>query len=369
MEINNIMSLTRYIITKADFTQLLTHLIDKKYVSEVLSGKEKRNRYAIIPEFVSDPNELENFPLSQLLTYGYARTDSASNTILHSKKALDTTVAVVARACDIRAMVELDKKNQLKWENLFLIGFHDLGYIPNATLKKWFKKEEIDESTIVNERLTEKEFILTFSDGSIKKELLSKTFNIASNCSRCIEKSHPLADFLLGTYGVPENCESYVLTPQSDRAKKIIKELNWDNKAADGKANEKYEKTAQNIIENCSIKRETDLDKFLSNEDRFSLLTKCTGCGMCVKSCPVCFCVVCNLTAQVKAKTMDPVMFITTRFTHVGDTCVECGRCTTNCPMHIPLDLVFQSLRRKFKKDRGYSAGADRNQKVLHLDV
>lgn len=363
------MSLTRYSITRPEFVQLLSHLLEKKYVSEVLSGSEKKNRFAIVPEFVSDPKKLEDFPLSQLLTYGYSRTDSASNTILHTKKALDIPVAVVARACDIRAMVELEKKKQLKWENLFLIGFHDMGYIPNKTLKKWFKDNEIDESAVSSEKLTESEFILQMKDGSLKKEKLSDKFNVASNCSRCIEKSHPLADFLLSTYGTPENKEEYILTPQSDRAKQIVKELGWESKAVEAATSEKYEQIAQKTVDTCADKREKDLDAFLSNDDRFMLLTKCTGCGMCVKSCPVCFCPICNLTAQVKAKKMDPVMFITTRFTHVGDTCVECGRCTTNCPMSIPLDLVFQSLRRKFKKERNYAAGSDRAQKVLHLDV
>ncbi|MHA1775958.1 MAG: Coenzyme F420 hydrogenase/dehydrogenase, beta subunit C-terminal domain [Promethearchaeota archaeon] len=363
------MSLTRYSITKPEFIQLLSYLLEKSYVSEVLSGVEKKNRYAIVPEFVSDPKKLENFPLSQLLTYGYTRTDSAANTLLHTKKALDISVAVVARACDIRAMVELEKKKQLKWENLFLIGFHDMGYLPNKLLRKWFKKEKIDESAILSEKLTETEFILHMKDGSLKKEKLSDSFNVAGNCTRCVEKSHSLADFLLSTYSVSEDAENYILTPQSDRARNVIKNLGWDSKAIDAALGEKYENIAQNIIDRCAAKREKDLDAFLADEDRFMLLTKCTGCGICVKSCAVCYCTVCNLTAQVKAKTMDPVMFITTRFTHVGDTCVECGRCATNCPMNIPLDLVFQSLRRKFQKDRGYAAGATRNQKVLHLDV
>ncbi|MHA1519535.1 MAG: Coenzyme F420 hydrogenase/dehydrogenase, beta subunit C-terminal domain [Promethearchaeota archaeon] len=359
----------RYKIKKSDFTGLLSHLLAENYVKEVLSGTEKRNRFAIVPEFTSDPAALANFPLSQLLTYGYTRTDSASNTILHSKKALDTKVAVISRACDVRAMVELDKKLQLEWDNLFIIGLHDMGYISNKTLKKWYKAEAIDESTVVSERLTQTEFILKFADGTMKKEPLSSTFNIASNCSRCVEKSHPLADFLLGTYGLPEDSDDFIITPQSSRAEKIVEALQWSSKQIEGGLAEKYDSIATSIIDACAIKREADLDAFMSNEDRFSLLIKCTACGMCVNACPVCFCAVCNLKAQVKAKTMDKMTFITTRFTHVGDTCVECGRCTTNCPMNIPLDLVFQSLRRTFKKKRGYVAGEDRSQTVMHLDV
>jgi len=72
---------------------------------------------------------------------------------------------------------------------------------------------------------------------------------------------------------------------------------------------------------------------------------------------------------QVKAKTMDKVSFVMTRFSHVGDTCVECGKCEVNCPVNLPLTSVFQSLRDKFKKERGYESGVSKKHKVLHLDV
>lgn len=359
----------RYQITKTDFQELLKHLLKENIVSEVLSGIEKKNRYAIIPEFVSDPAQIEAFPLSQLMTYGYARTDSASNSILHSQRSLNTKVAVIGRACDVRAMVELDKKKQVVWENLFIIAFHDLGYLPNKSLKKFFKKTEINDADIAYERLTPSNLILKMKDGKFQSFPLGKDIDIAGNCSRCVQKDHSLADFMIGTYSLSEKSEDYIISPQSDRAKRMIETLGWSKKAIDEKSTTEYEKIAQEIIAKCTTKREQDLSAFMTNEDRFSLLTKCTACGMCVKSCPVCFCKVCNLTAQVKAKTMDQMTFLTTRFTHVGDTCVECGRCTTNCPMNIPLDLVFQSLRDSFKKDRKYESGSDRKETVMHLDV
>ncbi len=359
----------RYQITKTDFQELLKHLLKENIVTEVLSGKEKKNRYAIVPEYVSDPAQIDEFPLSQLMVYGYTRTDSASNTILHSQKALNTKVAVIGRACDVRALVELEKKRQLIWENLFIIAFHDLGYLPNKPLRKFFKKTEINDTEIVYERLTSSDLILKMQDGTFQSFPLGKNIDIAGNCSRCIQKDHSLADFMIGTYTLSEKSEDYLITPQSKRADRLIEKLGWSKKAIDDKASEKYDQIAQSIIENCTIKREKDLSAFLTNEDRFSLLTKCTACGLCVKSCPVCYCKVCNLTAQVKAKKMDQMTFITTRFTHVGDTCVECGRCTTNCPMNIPLDLVFQSLRDSFKKQRDYEAGSKRKETVMHLDA
>ncbi len=359
----------RYQITQTDFHRLLEYLINEKIVSEILSGTEKRNRYAIVPEFITEISKIKDFPLSQLLVYGYSRTDSASNTVLHTKKGLNTNICVVGRACDGRAMVELDKKKQLDRENLFLITFHDIGYIPNKNMRTFLKSQGIDDSDIVNERLSSDQLILKMKDETIKEFNLGKDINIASNCSRCIEKTHNLSDFMIGTYSLSNNSEEYIITPQSTRAKNIIEKLNWKKKLIDKNKEQKYDEIAQNILNKCQDNREKDLTDFLQNNDRFDLLTTCTACGMCVKSCPVCFCKVCNLTAQVKAKTMDKITFITTRFTHVGDTCVECGKCTSNCPMNIPLDLIFQNLREKFKKQRNYEAGKNPKQKVMHLDI
>jgi formate dehydrogenase subunit beta len=358
-----------YRITKSDFLNLLQHLLREKIVSEVLSGKEKRNRYAIVPEFISNPEELTDFPLSQLLTYGYSRLDSASNEMLHSKKALTIPVGLVARACDIRALVELDKKEQLKWENLFLIGFHDLGKISNKQLKKYFKKEEIDDATITHERTIPTHLLLKFKDGSKKEIPLGPDLNIEGNCLRCIQKNHPLADMVIGTYTLPNDSEEYLIFGQSDRGKSILSQLGWENMVVDDAFVQKYDEFAANIITTCQAKREKDLGEYLSNENRFELMTSCTACGMCVKSCPVCFCVTCNLLDQIKAKTMTRMTFLTTRFTHIGDTCVECGKCTAVCPMNIPLDLFFQSLRDKFKTARNFESGVDSKQKVMHLDV
>lgn len=359
----------RYQITKDDFIFLLQHLLKEKIVDQVLSGKEKKNRYTISPEFVSDPKDLENFPLSQLLVYNYAKSDSAANELLHSKKALSEKIAVVARACDVRAMVELEKKQQLKWENLFIINFEDNGYLPNKPLRSFFKKADIDLEKVVHERLTQTQYILTLEKGKPKTFDLDKKLNISNNCSRCIEKSHPLADFLISIYGLPTDSQDYIITPQSDRATDMISQLKWEKKAISDSLEDAYNKEAEKIIKTCQEKRTKDLDEFNKLDDKIELLVKCTACGMCVRSCPVCFCTTCNLTDSVRAGNLSKIGFVTTRFTHVGDICVECGKCSTNCPMKIPLDLFFQSMRDKFKNNQNYSAGSERKKKVYHLDV
>jgi formate dehydrogenase (coenzyme F420) beta subunit len=364
-----LLTMNRYKITNSDFDLLLQHLIKNKTVSDVLSGVEKKKRYVITPEFINEPEKIVGFPLSQLLVYNYGRTDSASNTMLHTKAGLTKKVAVVGHACDIRALVELDKKLQLKWENLFLISFEDVGYLPVSKMMKFFKKEGIDDSQIVHERLTSSKLIIKLKDGTKKEYSVPEKIDIGENCTRCVQKKHNLADMLISTYALSDDSEEFILTPQSDRAISLIKELNWADKAIKDDLNSKYNEIASNILDACSEKRKKDIEAFKQDPNKLDALAKCTGCGMCVKSCPVCFCVECNLLNQVKSKKMDKLTFVMTRFAHIGDICVECGKCQSNCPPKLPLALIFQSLREKFNANRKYDAGSDLKQKVLHLDV
>lgn len=359
----------RYLISAEDFSKLLDRLLSNKIVNEILSGKEKGNRYTLEPEFVSDTQKLTTFPLSQILVYGFARMDSPANTILRTHKALTTKIAVVGHACDVRALVELSKKSQTLWDNLFLITCEDMGYIEVTPMMKFLKAEKIDAAQLVGERLLSKSLILKLKDGKSVKYELGKGINISDNCSRCTDKSHALADIVISTYGLSENSNDYVLTPQSARAKELLNELGWNKKLLNTDQAKAYDAEAKTIVSACSEKRERELDAFEKSTDRLMKMAKCTGCGLCVKSCPVCFCPDCNLLAQVKAKKLDKLTFVITRFSHVGDTCVECGKCNSNCAAGVPLALGFQSIRRKLKKNRNYAAGESLTSKVLHLDV
>ncbi len=77
-------------------------------------------------------------------------------------------------------------------------------------------------------------------------------------------------------------------------------------------------------------------------------------CGMCIRGCPVCYCVDCILTKKRKEKNINKETYQLTRIAHVADRCVECGNCDNNCPTHLPLSLYFQSLNDSFKEKFGY---------------
>jgi ferredoxin len=113
------------------------------------------------------------------------------------------------------------------------------------------------------------------------------------------------------------------------------------------------------ILKKAEEKRKQDLEEWakLSQEEKIERLQKCTMCGMCIRGCPLCYCVDCILAQKRKDKNINKESYQLTRIAHVADRCVECGNCDNNCPMSLPLSLYFQSLNETFKKKFNYGAG------------
>jgi ferredoxin len=102
----------------------------------------------------------------------------------------------------------------------------------------------------------------------------------------------------------------------------------------------------------------------LEGTQRFNKLKEqlgaCTKCGLCVRACPVCWCKDCILLRKIK--TIDPLLLHTTRFVHMGDTCVNCGKCDENCPKGIQLSRIYYGLATELGKSTGYRPGLDLDQ-------
>src|SRR6056297_1510738 len=117
------------------------------------------------------------------MVYNYNSINSAANKIRMSGKSLNQKIAIIGHACDVRALIELDKKKQADFDNLFLISFEDAGYIGGKDKRMFFRKTlDFDEEKIVYERLTQKELILKLDDGNIKKFELGDKIDINKNC-------------------------------------------------------------------------------------------------------------------------------------------------------------------------------------------
>ncbi|MHA1729157.1 MAG: Coenzyme F420 hydrogenase/dehydrogenase, beta subunit C-terminal domain [Promethearchaeota archaeon] len=355
-----------YLISYDDFNKLLEGLLGEK---KLVSGIPKGNRFSIKPELVGGNTEKQEilFPLSQLFIYNFNRTDSASKFLqkylskqLQEGRLENEEIIVIGHPCDGRALMELSKRQQVNLDNIFLIIMEDIGIIPAGEVRKFLKKEEIDQELIVDEFLTEDKLYFKFKSGDIKEFKLGDKINIHENCSRCYRKKlDNYFDLSVTWITLDPFSKQLILRVGSDKGEKVLE----DSKIEKIHLEKEKVKTLITIQEKLSAaakeKRDNDLKNFLENSDRIKTIADCNMCGICINSCPVCFCVSCVLQKQHKEKTIDNLTYQLTRIAHVGDACVGCGKCDQNCPKGLPLSLYFQSVSEFVRQEFDYTAGFD----------
>jgi formate dehydrogenase subunit beta len=355
-------AMAEYLIKSEDFSKILMALLKEKVVDKIIGAQlrvDKKSgnldRFTVQPKLVEKEEDLSDFPLSPLIAFGYARTDSASK-YLHKSVAgaINEKVGLIARPCDTRALIELAKIRQINLDNLFIVGIEDRGMLPKAG-REMRSIKDIDPSKIVKEKVGDTGLIVKLDDGSTKELNLT----VAENCLRCFRKIPVVADLTVSDLGIPIDSEEIILKVYSEKGNEILEKSGIAKKELPSNVKEEHEANFNGIIEKAKEKRAKDLEEWdkLSQEEKITELLKCTMCNTCIRGCPVCYCVDCILQKKRKDKTIDKVTYQLTRIAHDADRCVECGNCDNNCPQNLPLSLYFQSLNDAFKEKFKYEAG------------
>jgi formate dehydrogenase subunit beta len=355
-------AMAEYLIKVEDFSQLLTTLLKEKVVDKIIGAETRidkktneEDRFTVTPKLYSKPEDISGFPLTNLISYGYARTDSAAKYLHKSVEgALIEKVGLIARPCDTRAIIELAKIKQVKLENLFIIAFEDRGMIINAS-REMKKVKDVDPTKVVKEKIGEQGLNLLFEDGKTKEVGL----DVAENCSRCLRKVPVVADLGISDLAIPIESEEIILKVYSDKGNNLLEKSGIAKKNLPDDIKTKQDNLLKEIKQKAIEKRTKDLEEWdkLSQTEKLERLQACTMCGMCIRGCPVCYCVDCILQQKRKDKVINKETYQLTRIAHVADRCVECGNCDNNCPQHLPLSLYFQSLNEAFKEKFKYTAG------------
>jgi formate dehydrogenase subunit beta len=331
-------------------------VVDKIIGAEVKISRrtDEEDRFSINPKVWEKAEEIEKFPLSNLIAYGFSRTDSAAKTLQEMENGKNQKIAVIARPCDTRAIIELAKIRQVNLDNLFIIALEEHGLVLDVS-RGMRKVDEFEQSDIVKEKVTKDGLVFLLEDGSTKE----MDFEISENCARCVRKEPKIADLSVSYIGVPIDSEDVILKVYSDKGDDVVEKSGIKTEELPDDIKEKHQTEMEELISSAKEQREKDLEEWrnLSQAEKIELLDKCTMCGMCIRACPVCYCVDCILQKKRKDKEIDNISYQLTRIAHVADRCVECGKCFNNCPMSLPLSLIFQSLNEQFQEKFQYQAG------------
>ncbi len=229
-------------------------------------------------------------------------------------------IAIAAKGCDSRSIVIHLLENQIKREQIYVLGIPCRGMTDKRKIQESLNGRQVfqAEDTGDRVRVSGPDFEQTFDRADFLQE----------NCAICTHKNPVIYDELLG---------EPVEEQQIDRYGDIRK-----------------------------------IESMLPEEKRLyfdDLVKPCIRCYACRNACPACYCPTCFVDEskpQWMGKTTDPTDTRTFHFLrafHVAGRCTDCGSCERACPVGIKVRLFTKKLEKEVKELYGYEAGVIQDQR------
>lgn len=336
--------------TEECLTEFLRFLLESGRVKGVFSLRKVGESGGVTYSLITDPSALEEaLPLFPLMPADAAKVLSRLTLVEPATE----PVAAVVRPCELRALVELIKRNQGSLDNLLLISSTCGGVYPLETSINGNIKEKLPQ------------YWDTVKKGEIAPD-------IRPACAAC-------------EHFVPYNADiTFALIGNEDVDKQCVIHLNTDKgeQFAEGFAGGLNEgEVKSGIIDGLRSKRQAKkqelFGKFgLDDLNVQKVFEKCIGCHNCSKVCPICYCKVCFFDSGGDEHEQTyyerelekggyvpvlpaPIFYQLVRLFHVSMSCIGCGLCGDVCPVNIPLWAVALKTGEAVQKAFDYLPGRD----------
>lgn len=332
--------------------QLLRQLLEKKLVDAVLVPLELPSRENVVQSLVT---QLEAIGAANLLApvlpVNTANIISKMTRLASSQK----KVAVVARPCELRALIELTKLKQASLENIILVGLDCYGTYSVPDYKQFAKETPA----------TGDEFMNGVKAGKADSRLREA-------CQVC-EYPYPLvADITVGLIG-SDFSKEILLLANTHTGQLLLDGLGLPAAKDDGRQAAIDKLVAERVKRRDEVFAQT-LAETRGLEKLTSVFAPCIGCHNCRDVCPVCYCRECVFDSQtfsfeadkyldwasrkgaLRVPT-DTLLFHLTRMNHMGTSCVGCGQCQEACPNDVPVFRLFRLIGSKVQPLFSYVPG------------
>ena len=328
------------------FKQLLeADLVDMLLLPmETVSG-------SITPALVADPGLLDAAnPLAPVMGLNAARV--AGHVSIREPRG---RVGVVLRPCELRALVELVKLQQVKLDDLVTIGLDCLGTydVPVYTTKR--ADGDADVATLHK----------IAQSGELASE---RECELRDACQMC-EKPHvETADIVLELFGADLTTGIPVSLPDE-----MGEKLGLVSAEGNGTRAEVVEQVVAARTQ-ARDARFAEIRQRLEQEGIEGVFAACVRCHNCMSVCPSCYCKTCLFKSPVfdhepaqyvnwaKRKgayrlPADTMLFHLTRLNHMVLSCIGCGMCTSGCPADLPVGTVFRAVGQQVQELFEYIPG------------
>jgi formate dehydrogenase (coenzyme F420) beta subunit len=291
-------------------------LLQEKKVDVFIGYKKGSVPMMNEPLLVSDQNRVDqlywdNFCGLNLCNYLTKRTDK---------------VGIVANGCNSRNIVTHIIENQIKRDQLYIVGIPCEGMIDHRAVTRAVKQKEILDIQQNGDTFVVK--------GADFEESFEKKKFLQNNCAVCTHRNPVIYDEMLGD---PVEEQTGVL-PYQDVEK--VEAMDPEKKQG-----------------------------FFAR-----LISRCIRCYACRNSCPLCYCPTCFVDEsrpQWVGKSSDPTDTMTFHFLrayHCAGRCTDCGACERVCPMGISMRQFTKKLNKDCQELFSWEAGLTLDQRPP-LDV
>jgi formate dehydrogenase subunit beta len=355
-------------------TALLKFALETDMVDAVLTLKPRESsRYEGVPTLITDPEKvIETAGSMHCTSPNIARCLKE-----YLDGALDLRVAMTGKPCDVRAIIELAKRNQVDRENLILVGLNCTGTLHAATARRMIREQiGLDPDDVAREDIEDGILTITLRDGTqIEKDLArleEQGYGRRENCRRCDVPIPTMADLACGRWGTNGAKRTWVETCSEKGAELLQAAIDAGAiqvEMPSAEAAEARERKRKAAIEAARMQQEQDWADLRNKsiEGRLAYWTgqfrQCIKCFGCRDACPICYCADCTLEADrglvARGEVPPNVMFPILRTIHVADSCVNCGQCQDICPSELPLSRLTHMLNAEIGSVLGYRPGMD----------
>lgn len=266
-------------------------------------------------------------------------------------------IAVVLKPCEVRAVVELAKLQQVNLDPFLIISVDCWG---TYSVQDYAAKvEEAGEGSSATG-----DFLKQVTSGNVPDELRGA-------CKMCQYPVAAYADLTIRLIG--EDIDKQITVGAgTEKGKELLTAMGLE----DTPESEERKAAIAKLTESRKQSGEQDELDFL---ETISLL--CINCRNCRAVCPICYCKQCVFDGEVfkyplekylgfseKRGTLslppDKLLFHLTRMNHVAMSCVACGQCEAACPNGIPLGRLYQRISSAAQAGLDYEAGRSLDEEL-----
>lgn len=311
---------------------------------------------AVTPALVADPELLDKAnPLAPVM--GLNAAHAAGRVSVREPR---QRVGVVVRSCELRALVELVKLQQASLDDLVTIGIDCLGTYDVSVY-----------SAMVYDKAEEGFDWAAYMGTAQTGELTSQVgYAFRDGCQLCERPHVEGADITLELFG-------------ADLTEVVPISVGDEIAAVLGLTPDEVESGRAEVVEAVSAARTkarderfAEIRERLDDEGVEGVFGACIRCYNCMTVCPICYCKTCLFNSDIfdhepvqyarwaerkGAYRMpgDTVLFHLTRLNHMVLSCVGCGMCTSDCPVDLPVGVVFRAIGQETQALFEYEPGRD----------